>query len=231
MKLENVIERFNTTPILFVGSGITRRYYDLPDWEGLLDHFAQIIKDDEFVYNFYKTKSQTTECKAGLLPKIAELIQQDYDLKWFSEPDIRTVGDEGIAVIKQGFLLLKLRWPIILMIIELQIELYINQGSFRNAFNYDRDSDENMISQMSDAVKPQIATSLTSSGVNISEQQLAFYDEPIGVSVEHINPIDNMGSGMVSANGNALAGMVTWMATLIATVAIYMTNKKKTQGL
>ena len=102
MKLENVIERFNTTPILFVGSGITRRYYDLPDWEGLLDHFAQIVKDDEFAYNFYKTKSQTTECKAGLLPKIAELIQQDYDLKWFSEPDIRTVGDEGIAVIKQG---------------------------------------------------------------------------------------------------------------------------------
>ena len=93
-------------------------------------------------------------------------------------------------------------------------------GKLRNAFNYDRDSDENH------DVKPQIATSLKASGVNISEQQLAFYDEPIGVSVEHINPIDNMGSGMMSANGNALAGMVTWMATLIATVAIYMTNKK-----
>ena len=91
MKLENVIERFNTTPILFVGSGITRRYYDLPDWEGLLDHFAQIVKDDEFAYNFYKSKSQMTECKAGQLPKIAELIQQDYDLKWFSEPDTTVV--------------------------------------------------------------------------------------------------------------------------------------------
>lgn len=112
------------------------------------------------------------------------------------------------------------------MIIELQIELYINQGSLGMLSTMIETAMKNMISQMSDAVKPQIATSLTSSGVNISEQQLAFYDEPIGVSVEHINPIDNMGSGMMSANGNALAGMVTWMATLIATVAIYMTNKK-----
>lgn len=102
MKIENVIERFNTTPILFVGSGITRRYYDLPDWEGLLSHFAQIVKGDEFAYSFYKSKAHMFECKAGILPKIAELIQQEYDLKWFSEPEIRTVGDESVALIKQG---------------------------------------------------------------------------------------------------------------------------------
>ena len=142
MKLENVIERFNTTPILFVGSGITRRYYDLPDWEGLLDYFAQIIKDDEFAYNFYKTKSQTTECKAGLLPKIAELIQQDYDLKWFSEPDIRTVGDEGRAVIKQGVSPFKVEVAHYIDDNRVADRALHKPGKLRNAFNYDRDSDE-----------------------------------------------------------------------------------------
>lgn len=93
-----------------------------------------------------------------------------------------------------------------------QIELYINQGSFGMLSTMIETAMKNMISQMSDAVKPQIATSLTSSGVNISEQQLAFYDEPIGVSVEHINPIDNMGSGMMSANGNALAALAMFLS-------------------
>ena len=102
MKLHNVIERFNTTPILFIGSGITRRYYDLPDWVGLLEHFARIVKGDDFAYNFYNSRAQTMECKVGLLPKVAELIQQDYDLKWFSEPNIRTADEESIALIKQG---------------------------------------------------------------------------------------------------------------------------------
>lgn len=103
MKLDDVIERLNTTPVLFIGSGMTRRYYGLPDWEGLLAHFAETVRPaDEFAYTYYKRKASMMECKVGILPKVAELIQDDFDLAWFSNSEIRTVNDDGITAVKNG---------------------------------------------------------------------------------------------------------------------------------
>lgn len=58
MNIENVIEKFNTTPFLFIGSGVTRRYYDLPDWKGLLEHFAREVKDNDFSYSSFELISE-----------------------------------------------------------------------------------------------------------------------------------------------------------------------------
>lgn len=100
MTIEDVISRFNTTPFLFIGSGITRRYLNLPDWKALLEHFAKVIDNDDFIYSAYENKAKALDCKAGILPKIAELIQLDYDERWYRDKSIRTVNEEVLEQIK-----------------------------------------------------------------------------------------------------------------------------------
>lgn len=102
MRIEDVVEKFNTTPFLFLGSRITRRYYNLPDWKGLLKHFAYEIKADDFMYSAYENRALKEETPQGLLPKVAELIQKDYDEKWFIDPSIRTLNDEMLVKVKEG---------------------------------------------------------------------------------------------------------------------------------
>lgn len=102
MTIENIIAKFNTTPFLFVGSGMSRRYFKLPDWKGLLTHFAQEISNDEFAYEFYENKAKTMLCKSGIMPKVAELIQQDFDSKWFRDNSIRTLGKAELGKIHLG---------------------------------------------------------------------------------------------------------------------------------
>lgn len=102
MTIQDIINSFNTTPFLFIGSGISRRYLNLPDWKGLLKHFAEVISDDEFSYDSYVSKARNMKYRAGIMPKVAEIIQQDFDQKWFAEGSIRTVGKQEIEQIHKG---------------------------------------------------------------------------------------------------------------------------------
>ena len=102
MTIEDVVENFNTTPFLFLGSGITRRYYNLPDWRGLLEHFARKVRDDEYIYSLYENRASKQKTPVGLLPKVAELIQIDYDEKWFSDASIRTLDEDMLKKVKAG---------------------------------------------------------------------------------------------------------------------------------
>jgi len=102
MTIDEIISRFSTTPFLFVGSGLTRRYLNLPDWKGLLRHFAECVRDDEFAYSSYENLAKGMECRAGIMPKVAELIQKDYDQKWFADATIRTVEGDALKLIHNG---------------------------------------------------------------------------------------------------------------------------------
>ncbi len=92
--IQEIIQGFNTVPFLFVGSGLSRRYYNLPNWENLLKHFAEKISDDRFAYNSYLSKAKVSANNSDILPLTASLIQKDFDEKWFNTPSIRTL-DEG----------------------------------------------------------------------------------------------------------------------------------------
>jgi len=72
-------------PLLFVGSGLSIRYLGLENWEGLLRKFSQISADREFAYEMYVQQAKSFECKEGLLPKVAELIENDFNMRWFKD--------------------------------------------------------------------------------------------------------------------------------------------------
>ena len=102
MTIKDVVDNFETTPFLFIGSGMSKRYLGLPNWKDLLEYFARIIENDDFAYSKYEHQAKLLEHPMGLMPKIAELIQKDFDEKWFVTPDIRTISSENMEKVKGG---------------------------------------------------------------------------------------------------------------------------------
>lgn len=102
MTLQDVVAKFNTTPFLFVGSGISKRYYNLPNWEELLKSFAERINDDRFAYAAYRAKAQEADTPNGLLPMVATLIQHDFEPVWFTKKEMRTLNEAGLNQVENG---------------------------------------------------------------------------------------------------------------------------------
>lgn len=74
------LKEFRTAPFLFVGSGFSRRYIGLEDWESLLKTFC---KDGMRQFDYYKSRSNSR------LEKTASLMVDDFHEVWWNEPDFK----------------------------------------------------------------------------------------------------------------------------------------------
>jgi hypothetical protein len=72
------IRSFHTLPVLFVGSGISRRYLGLPDWRGLLSNFSESLGKP---VTYYEGKTLFE------LPGVASELAKDLYESWWSDPN------------------------------------------------------------------------------------------------------------------------------------------------
>jgi len=82
--LEERLNQFEALPFLFVGSGLSKRYIDLEDWESLLAKFSDILRSP---FSFYRSSA------GGNLALVGKLIAQDYHKYWYKHSDEETISN------------------------------------------------------------------------------------------------------------------------------------------
>lgn len=74
--LQTALAAHSALPYLFIGSGVSRRYLGLPDWPGLLRHFAESIGED-FDYHLASASND--------LPGAASSIALKFHEHWWND--------------------------------------------------------------------------------------------------------------------------------------------------
>ncbi len=99
--ITRIIQRSNRHPFLFIGSGFSKRYFNLLNWEGLLRKFAEEFSGDDFKFDFYKNKIDSSIPNI-LYPQIASLLEKDYNEAVFSDDKYKKFRLENKEVIQSG---------------------------------------------------------------------------------------------------------------------------------
>jgi hypothetical protein len=123
-----ILKRLKKTdhlPMLFVGSGMSIRYLGLDNWKELLRRFARMATDSEYAYEMYEQQAKGLECKEGLLPKVAELIERDFNQRWFKDERFRESREQSTDEIGRSISPFKI-----------EIARYTNNGSREKKSEY-----------------------------------------------------------------------------------------------
>ncbi len=101
MNIDDVVRNFSTTPFLFVGSGFSRRYFDLPDWKGLLQEFSCRLSEDEFAYDAYENRANAEGYSTTLYAKVATLLEKDFNERWYTDIEFRHLEVNDLELVKK----------------------------------------------------------------------------------------------------------------------------------
>ena len=95
---KELISTLNHLPFLFVGSGIARRYLNLPNWEELLRHFANKV----YPANPLALEVFVQRHGARDWPAISTIIEAEFNTIWLTSPDYATQRAEHQVAVKAG---------------------------------------------------------------------------------------------------------------------------------
>ena len=85
-------------PFLFIGSGISRRYMKLPNWEELLRHFASKIHPD----NPLALEVFVNQAGGRDWPAVSTLIEDQFNSLWLTSPEFEKQRSDHQESIKAG---------------------------------------------------------------------------------------------------------------------------------
>lgn len=77
------LKDFSTNPYLFIGSGFSRRYLNLPTWEELLSNFF-LVSNIDGDFEYYKSKCN------GNLPLLASNLSNEFHEIWWKNNSYKT---------------------------------------------------------------------------------------------------------------------------------------------
>lgn len=99
--INHIIKKTNRQPFLFIGSGFSKRYLNLENWEELLRKFSFETSGDSFKYDFFSSQIEESSYY-GKQPKIASLIEKEYNHKIFNSPDFNDFRETYSKNIRSG---------------------------------------------------------------------------------------------------------------------------------
>ncbi len=100
-KIKEILSKLNKQPVLFIGSGFSKRYLNLENWEGLLKKFIAEITDDKFKYSSYYNKIESSNYY-GKQAGIASLLEKDYNNAIFEQDKFSDFKKRNAYEIQQG---------------------------------------------------------------------------------------------------------------------------------